>query len=110
MRYLSLLLSLVISTIFFGQVVEVSHSSGKYDGSISVEIAGDFTKAYFSIDGSKPSRRFSKSIEISKSTFLQIIPVFAGDSIDDFALLICANEHPILTNQGFLSLHIQRVW
>jgi hypothetical protein len=82
MRYLSLLLSLLISTVFFGQIVEISHYSGKYDGSISVEIAGDFTKAYYSIDGSKPSRRFSKPIEISKSTFLKIKPVFAGDSTD----------------------------
>ena len=81
MHYLSLLLFLFISTVFFGQVVEVSHSSGKYDESISVEIAGDFTKAYYSIDGSKPSKRFSKPIEISKSTFLKIKPVFAGDSI-----------------------------
>ena len=82
MRYLSLLLSLLIPAFFFGQIVTISHNSGKYDGSISVDIAGDFTKAYYSIDGSKPSKRFSKPIEISKSTFVQIKPVFAGDSID----------------------------
>jgi hypothetical protein len=82
MRYPSLLLLLMISTVIFGQIVEVSHRSGKYDASISVEIKGDFTKAYYSIDGSKPSKRFSKPIEISKSTFLKIKPVFEGDSID----------------------------
>ena len=82
MHYLSLLLLLFVSSVFFGQIVEVSHSSGKYDESISVEIEGDFTKAYYSIDGSKPSKRFSKPIEISKSTFLKIKPVFEGDSID----------------------------
>jgi hypothetical protein len=67
---------------FFGQIVEVSHSSGKYDESISVEVEGGFTKAYYSIDGSNPSKLFSKPIEISKSTFLKIKPVFEGDSID----------------------------
>ena len=82
MRYLCLFLSFLISTIFFGQVVEISHSSGKYDESILVEIEGDFSKVYYSIDGSKPSRRFSEPIEISKSTFLKIKPVFIGDSID----------------------------
>ena len=82
MRYLCLFLSFLISSIFFGQVVEISHSSGKYGESILVEIKGDFTKAYYSIDGSKPSRLFSKPIEISKSTFLKIKPIFIGDSID----------------------------
>ena len=82
MRYLGLLSSLLISTICFGQVVQISHSSGKYDESILVEIEGDFSKVYYSIDGSKPSRRFSEPIEISKSTFLKIKPVFIGDSID----------------------------
>lgn len=82
MRYLSVFLLLLISRICFGQSLEVSHASGKYNESILVEIEGDFTRAYYSIDGSKPSKRFSAPIEITKSTFLKIKPVFEGDSID----------------------------
>ena len=82
MRYPILFLTLFISAFIFGQSIQVSHSSGKYNKSILVEIYGDFTKAYYSVDGSKPSKRFSKPIEISKSTFLKIKPVFEGDSID----------------------------
>jgi len=82
MRFLSFLLLFLTFPSFIGQEVAISHNSGKYESSISVELEGDFTKVYYSLDGSKPSKRFSKPIKISKSTFLKIRPVFKGDSID----------------------------
>lgn len=82
MRHVYFILSLLLSTVLFGQDVSISHASGKYDTSFVVSIQGDFEKAYYSTDGSAPSKRYSKPIKIKKSTFLKVKSVFKVDSLN----------------------------
>lgn len=96
--------------VFFGtlgvlaQEVTISQPSGVYSNSLLVEITGDFEKAYYTLDGKEPSRSskiYKKAIEIKKSTFLKIKPVFKDKQIDTIIsrsyILNFETKFPILT-------------
>ncbi len=85
MRLLLVVITVLLGLLVHGQKVEFSHESGKFDSSFVLKVTGDFTKLYYTTDGTKPTRESKKykgELEIDESTILCVHPIFEEFDVD----------------------------